>query len=139
MLARYNTVVAAALAETGTETLLLVTVQYGPDDTAAGTEPVFVGLHPGAAAWMRAVDPEDPEVAYDLHVSRERFTPGDLDDLLRYVAEDRTSDVVITDPALRWLIHPYDGGVDVIAPSVEDRERFATRFAAWLSDRPDGL
>lgn len=139
VIARYNAVIEAVTGESRTDTINVVTPQYGPRDTAAGTEPVFVGLHPGAVRWMHAVDPDDPEVSYELHVSRQRFTPGDLDDLLRYVAEDRTSEVVITDAALSWLIHPYDGGVDVIAPSVCDRDRFAARFGSWLSARPDGL
>lgn len=83
---RYNTVLAAALGENDCAAIYLVTVQYGAGDLAAGTEPIHVGLHLGAAPWMHAVDPDDPEVAYDLHVSREQFTPGVLDELLRYAA-----------------------------------------------------
>ena len=49
------------------------------------------------------------------------------------------SGVIVTDVALRWLFHPYDGGMDVIAPSVRERDRLAARFHTWLSDRPDGL
>lgn len=139
VLRRYNTVLAAVLEENDCAAIYLVTVEYGERDGAAGTEPIHVGLHPGAAPWLHAVDPDDPEVAYDLHVSREQFTPGSLDELLRYVAEDRTSGVVVTDVALRWLFHPYDGGMDVIAPSVRERDRLAARFGTWLSDRPDGL
>ena len=136
---RYNTVLAAALGENDCAAIYLVTVQYGAGDLAAGTEPIHVGLHLGAAPWMHAVDPDDPEVAYDLHVSREQFTPGVLDELLRYVADDRTSEVLVTGVSLRWLFHPYDGGMDVIAPSVQERDRLAARFGTWLSDRPDGL
>ena len=136
---RYNAVLTEVLGECGSAAIYLVTVEYGSGDLAAGTEPIRVGLHPGAAPWTHAVDPENPEVAYDLHVSRHDFTPGDLDDLLRYVADDRTSEVVVTDTSLRWLFHPYDGGMDVIAPSAAERERLAARFSTWLSDRPDGL
>ena len=139
VLRRYNTVLAAVLDESGSTAIYLVTVAYGADDLAAGTEPIHIGLHPGAEPWMRAVDPDDPEVACDLHVSRRQFTPGDLDDLLRYVADDRTSDMIVTDTSLRWLVHPYDGGMDVIAPSGAERDLLAARFGAWLSDRPDGL
>lgn len=139
VLTRYNAVLAAGIAECLCAAVYLVTVEYGPDDGAAGTEPIHVGLHHGAVPWMHAVDPDDPEVAYDLHVSQEQFTPGTLDELLRYVAEDQTSEVVIADTSLRWLFHPYDGGMDVIAPSVQQRDRLAARFAAWRSDRPDGL
>lgn len=139
VLMRYNTVLAEILGECGCTAIYLVTVDYGSDDLAAGTEPIHVGLHHGAVPWTHAVDPGNPEVAYSLHVSRQDFTPGDLDDLLRYVADDRTSEVVVTDRYLRWLFHPYDGGMDVIAPSAAERDRLAARFRTWLSDRPDGL
>jgi hypothetical protein len=139
VLMRHNAVLVAVLSESRSAEIYLVTVEYGAGDMAAGTEPIHAGLHPGAVPWMQAVDPDDPEVAYGLHVSRQQFTPGDLDDLLRYIADDRASEVVIADQALRWLLHPYDGGMDVIAPSVEERDRLAARFGRWLSDRPDGL
>jgi len=139
LLTRYNTVLGAVLDECGCGAIYLVTVEYGAGDLASGTEPIHVGLHPGAAPWMHAVDPDDPEVSYDLKVSRGQFAPGSLDDLLRYVADDRTSEVVITDTSLRWLFHPYDGGMDVIAPSLAERDRLAARFRTLLSDRPDGL
>lgn len=138
-LGRYNAVLAAMLDESGSDAIHLVTVEYGAGDLAAGTEPVFVGLHPAAVAWMKAAAPDDPTEAYSLHVSRQRFRPGDLDDLLRYVADDRTSGVIITDAQLGRLFHPYDGGMDVIAPSVAERDRLAARFGEWRSQRPDGL
>jgi len=139
VLHRYNAVLAELAAETSTAAIYVVTVEYGPTDGAARTEPIHVGLHPGAVAWMSAADPADPDLAYRLHVSRANFMPGGLDDLLRYVADDRTSDLVVADEALRWLFHPYDGGMDVIAASPGRRDRLAERFGSWLSDRPDGL
>jgi hypothetical protein len=139
VLRRYNAVLAAVLGESGCAAIYLITLEYGAGDLAAGSEPIHVGLHPEAVPWMHAVDPDDPEVAYDLYVSRRHFTPGDLDDLLRYVADDRAPEVVVTDTSLTWLFHPYDGGMDVIAPSVADRDRLAARFGTWMSDRPDGL
>ena len=47
--------------------------------------------------------------------------------------------MLVADVALRWLFHPYDGGMDVIAPSVQQRDHLAARFRTWSSDRPDGL
>ena len=56
--------------------------------------------------------------------------------LLDWVAADRTWDVILAPAGLDWLVHPYDGGVDVISPQ---REQLRARFAAWLSPRDDGL
>lgn len=139
VLHRYNTVLSALLAESGSAAIYLITVEYGSGDLAAGTEPIHVGLHPGAVAWIPVVDPTDPELVYQLHASRGDFTPGAFDDLLRYVAEDRTTDVVLADGSLRRLFAPYDGGMDVIAASSSGRDRLAGLFGSWLSERADGL
>ena len=88
---------------------------------------------------MHAVNPDDPEIAYDLHISRQQFQPGILDDLLRRVADWQATGVLVTDTALRWLFHPYDGGADLIASSAIERDQLKTRFKEWLSPRPDGL
>ena len=139
VLHRYNSVLADLVTESDSTAIYLMTVDYGAGDLAAGTEPVHVGLHPDAQPWTEAADPSEPELPYGINVSRMTFRPGDLDGLLRYVAEDRACDVAVADASLRWLFHPYDGGMDVIAPSVRERDRLAARFGSWLSDRPDGL
>ena len=135
LLQRYN----AILGELAPTEIYLITVEYPAHDLAAGTEPTHVGLHPDAVNWMRAVDPDDPGASYDLRVSRQHFTAGGLDPLLRYIADDQAREVVITDTSLSWLYHPYDGGMDVILPSATQRDHFKARFTNWLSTRPDGL
>jgi hypothetical protein len=45
----------------------------------------------------------------------------------------------VADPALDWLYHPYDGGMDVIAPSTTERDALRDRHRGWLSARLDGL
>jgi hypothetical protein len=135
ILHRHNTI----LRELGATEIYLMTVEYDVDDLAARTEPVHAGLHPNASRWMRAADPDDPDMAYDVHVSQLRHEAGVLDDLLRYVADDRAGHVIVTDTALRWLYHPYDGGADVILPSSTERDQLKAQHSEWLSDRHDGL
>lgn len=139
VLQRYNAVLCDLVAESDSAAIYLITVEYGDGDLAAGGEPIHVGLHPGAVAWMRAADPAEPEMSYAVHVSHVDFTPGDLDGLFHYVAEDRTTDVVVAAESLNWLFAPYDGGMDVIAPSTGERDRLAVLFGSWRSKRPDGL
>jgi hypothetical protein len=124
VLDRYNAVLGALDASL----VYLITVAYGAGDVAGGTEPIHVGLHPGAVRWMN-----------NVYVSLQGFTSGDLDPLLHYVANDRARDVVIADADLQWLYHPYDGGMDVILPSIVQRDLLGARFSQWLSARPDGL
>lgn len=63
-------------------------------------------------------------------------TTEDLVPLLRQVARDEAHDVIIGSADLRWMLHPYDGGMDVVGdfPST-----LAQRFREWLSPRDDGL
>lgn len=58
-------------------------------------------------------------------------TAEDLVPLLRAVADDRAHDVIVAPADVRWLFHPYDGGMDVIGGEVD--------FPEWRSPRSDGL
>lgn len=134
ILHRHNTI----LSELDASEIYLITVEWGTNDLAAGTEPIHTGLHPNSARWMRVVDPDDPEVAFVLHASRQRFEAGNLDALLRDVADDQAA-VIVADIEMRWLYHPYDGGADVILSSALDRDLMKIRHSDWLSARSDGM
>jgi hypothetical protein len=45
--------------------------------------------------------------------------------------------VVATD--CRWVLHPYDGGMDVILESPGARDALRARFRDWLSKHSEGL
>lgn len=136
VLYRHNTV----LTELGAAAVYLITMRWPATDLAAGSEPAAVGLHPQATAWMRVPDPDDPQVSYDLLVSRTDYSPGSLDELLRYVADDLASGITIAEADLRWLYHPYDGGADVILPATADRDDLTYRHRDWLpQQQPSGL
>jgi hypothetical protein len=52
---------------------------------------------------------------------------------------DVIANVMITDVTLRWLYHPYDGGMDVILPTTAERNSLRRRHSEWLSTHPTGL
>ena len=62
-----------------------------------------------------------------------------VDHLLREIADDREFGVILIPASGDWLYHPYTGGADVIAASVEHRDELAGRFADWLSSHPEGV
>ncbi len=64
------------------------------------------------------------------------YPSSEFDHFLRAAADRRLAG---GPPDLRWLYHPYDGGADVIAPSSVERDKLKSKFAAWLSDHPQGL
>ncbi len=121
ILARHNSVLAELV--TGRE-VLVVTAGYS--DAGRPREPCrsaeTVAVHPGAAYWTSVCIDDEPgdERWMHLYVSRLSWSHGCLDPLLRQVADDVVANVLIADVALRWLYHPYDGGMDVIPPSPDE-------------------
>jgi hypothetical protein len=47
--------------------------------------------------------------------------------------------IIITTADINWLYHPYDGGADVIAATVVQRDRLRREHREWLSAQPAGL
>ncbi|UKL03755.1 DUF3885 domain-containing protein [Streptomyces sp. NBU3104] len=59
--------------------------------------------------------------------------------MLRAIADDELSGVLITDTGMRRVLHPYDGGADVLLTTPAERDRMRDRHADWLSGHPSGL
>jgi hypothetical protein len=99
-------------------------------------------LDSGAIYWQSfPEEPDDPEVRSYRHlfISIKEWRTGVVDEILRSVASDESGGVIIAAEDFSWLYAPYDGGVDVILPSTEDRDAFKNRHAGWLSSNPEGL
>ena len=75
-------------------------------------------LDPGASPW-RTVPMRDPgEEATDpnfwhIFASVWGWRVGLFDPIIRLVADDALANVMIVDRDCRWLLHPYDAGMDV--------------------------
>ncbi|WP_339156146.1 DUF3885 domain-containing protein [Actinomadura luteofluorescens] len=127
------------LAELGADEGLYVIAGYFAD--APVQAPAAPRTHAGAVPWL-TIDPgEHPEVEIPLtlRVSTAPLRRATLDPLLRCVADDELGHVIISPLDLRWLYHPYDGGADVIAPSVRERDGLKNRHADWLPTPPSRL
>lgn len=68
-----------------------------------------------------------------------RWSPRAWDCLLRDIADDRLPSVVLVSPVTGEAYTPYDGGADLFLSTSERVATLATRWASWLSTRPDGL
>jgi hypothetical protein len=105
--------------------------------------------------WGKAADLASPMPDWRVHSDRQE----DIDELLanaRFVAkqivwsdrvfdreilavaDDKESHVVLSH-ATAGIYSPYDGGADLFPALPDDVAPLKRRFAAWLSDRPDGL
>lgn len=95
-------------------------------------------LLPDAWAWTKCRDfdaePDDPW-EYVWVASRDL---DELDPLLRAVADERAC-LTIAPADLSWLYIPYDGGGDVYARTMDQRDELKERYSDWLSAHPEGL
>jgi hypothetical protein len=133
ILRRHNTVLSELA---GGSKVFVVTAGYSEDRSAR-----TVAVHPGATYWTSVCIDDDPEYGSHMHlyVSQMRWSSGRVDPLLRLVADDVIGNVLVADARLRWLYHPYDGGMDVITSSAAERETLKERHRDWLSAHPAGL
>jgi hypothetical protein len=140
ILARHNTVLTELV--TGSA-LLVVTAGYSdrPEPEEPCRSPETVAVHPDGTYWTTVCMNDDPgfESWMHLYVSQTAWSVGCLDPLLRHVADDVIANVLVADLRLRWLYHPYDGGMDVLLPSTAERDALRDRHRDWLSAHPTGL
>lgn len=123
--------------------VLVVTTAWSDSREPAEREPRLARLFPDAVHWMSVLleNPDDTgwESWWHLYVAMSPWQGRELDPLLRLVADEETTGVIIAAPDLAWLYHPYDGGADVIARYKGERDRLARRHSDWLPTNPYGL
>jgi hypothetical protein len=74
----------------------------------------------------------DDDVAVEVFVDHVRLPSGELDQLLRDIAEERRDVVAIAPTTFDWAVAPYTGGVDVVARSASEMQELRDRFIEWL-------
>ncbi len=104
----------------------------------AARHPDLAELMP-ASPWT-SVPAERATTVYATQVSSRAAGAQEALDalLLDWVADDRTAEVIVAPRTFEWLVHPYDGGIDVIAGDEQQRDELRLRFAQWLSELPSG-
>lgn len=142
VLERHNRILGE-LAGPG-ENVVLLSTGYSESPTPVRTEPEWQVLDPDAVPWrsvaMHDLSDDFAEPSYwHVFASERQWRPGMFDPLVRLVANDVLANVMIVAPDCNWLLHPYDGGMDVIAESSTARDRLRASHAEWLSPREDGL
>jgi hypothetical protein len=138
ILARHNTVLAELV--TGPEILLVTTDYSSLQEPKPIRSPQMSAAQPGGAHWVSICTDDElgSESWLHLYVSRMQWSVACLDPVLRQVADDEMANVVVMSTDLRWLYHPYDGGVDVLLPSTRERDALKARHCEWLSTHPGG-
>jgi len=142
VLARHNSILGE-LAQPDSR-VVLVTTGYSRSPMPLGREDEVAVFDQDAVAW-RTVEMERVEegfgesIYWHFFASMWEWRRGIFDRLVRLIADDFVANVLVVATDCRWVLHPYDGGMDVIAESSEARRLLRDRYAAWLSARSDGM
>jgi len=142
LLHRHNTILSELL---GTErSVVLLTTGYSKTPQPIRMYPELDAIDPNATPWrtvaLHALERDFSNPNYWHVFASEWEWRAELFNLLiRLVADDAVANVMIVHPGCRWLLHPYDGGMDVIAESPTVREQLRAAHTDWLSSRADGL
>jgi hypothetical protein len=144
MLRRHYAVLTdlSAHADPSADELLVLSTAWSGSEEPVGRDPGLAALLPEAVYWTTVQgEPDSDGFRYWTHVyaSSASWRSGELGPLMRYVADDRTRDVILAGPDLSWLYHPYHGGADIIVASAAERDILRQRYPQWLSAHPTGL
>lgn len=137
--ARRHLAVLDDLAGGVTSELLVVAHSWSEDDQPHSPDAEVASLI-STQYWGRVpADPRDPQSWFThFHLGSLKLADPNLALLLLLVADEEAS-VVIFNASLSWLYAPYDGGADVIARDLAQRDQLRERYQDWLSRRPSGL
>lgn len=142
VLRRHNHILGQLVGSEGR--VVLLTTAYSRSSEPSGVQPELRSLVRDAVVW-RTIPLHELEGEFDepnyWHVSAcvREWQPGLFDPIIRLVADDVLSNVMIVEPDCRWVLQPYDGGMDVITDSPAARDRLKSANSEWLSPYTSGL
>lgn len=143
LLERHNAILSELVRQS--LRVVLVTTGYSESPEPGRRDAAVEELNPSARLWrtipMHTAAPNyfDAPTYWHLFAGEWEWRPGSFDPLIRLVAADTVADVLIVEPECRWVLHPYDGGMDVIAETPAQRARLGSAYKDWLSIHPSGL
>jgi len=142
ILDRHNTIFADIFAANAG--LTLVSTYYSDATTLTKNNAKLSERDPHSTLW-KSIAYEDlgddgfNEVNWHLYRSSWTWRKGVFDEILRLVVDEETDNLMIVDTKTSCLLHPYDGGLDIIASSKGERDRLRGLHTDWLSTHKSGL
>lgn len=143
LLERHNTILGELVGQS--PRVVLVTTGYSETPESVRTYAELEQLDPDSKPWrtipMHSAAPDDFDAPayWHLFASEWEWCPRLFDPLIRLVATDAVANVMIVERECRWTLHPYDGGMDVIAETPAQRASLRSAHKDWLSKHPSGL
>jgi hypothetical protein len=125
--------------------IVLLTTGYSETAEPVRNQPEWNSLDPAAEPWRSIPMHELENDTYDepnywhVFASERDWQPDSLNPIIELVADEHVANVMIVSSDCQWLLHPYDGGMDLILESPTIRDHFKSLHQNWLSPRPDGM
>jgi len=121
--------------------LFVVLTEYSNRSEPEHLEYKLLEIFPETEYWcsIQTNEEDDDPIYWHFHATKTGVEDSALNKLLRLVADDEISNVMLFCNESESLFHPYDGGSDCILSSVEHRNRLEGKFSNWLSAHPEGL
>lgn len=125
------------------QSVVLLSTGYSDSPEPSREQAEWQALDAAAVLWRTVAMHEGDDFAdpsyWHVFASARDWWPGAFDPIVRLVAAGTVANVMVVAPDCRWLLHPYDGGMDAIVESSAARDLLKTKYAEWLSARVDGL
>ncbi|OUS24530.1 hypothetical protein A9Q99_24345 [Gammaproteobacteria bacterium 45_16_T64] len=118
--------------------LLVILPEYKESKIPGKLESELEKVFPVYEYWRTLDQFEECGVYWHLHVARVSSGSGKLNKLFRLVANDEVANILIVVLAGNSVYHPYDGGADIILPSIKIRDELKLKIVQWLSKHPEG-
>lgn len=125
-------------ATTNGQVYVVLTEGSWEPKTKGLSEPLLQ-LFPNAEYWRSKLYEPEHNLYWHLYAEQVNLTSIELETVLNLVADDEIRNVMLIAPETETLIHPYDGGIDIIASNQSHVNLLKNRFPDWLSQHPDGL
>lgn len=130
VLQRHEAVLNALAAPS--KPLVLLTTEFSCVSTPSHPPAQFVH-----AGFWRSVSVEG--AWWHVYAEELNWKPGLFDPLIRRASDNEIGNLMICDASCEWILHPYDGGMDVILSSGRFRDQLKAEFRDWLSRHESGL
>jgi len=84
-------------------------------------------------------DEDDLDCVNHLYVRSMPWATGALDWAIAAAANDELYGFMVIGVDSRAIYHPYDGGLDLILSTTDERDALKDQYASYLSSHPAGL
>lgn len=136
---RYEAVLSDLMMHNVDTFYYVVLTEWNNKDTAPDISPEQFGLKVESYFFWKSIDTDEVETIPQNKMYAHKFVAKvsmgieNIHKLLTLVTEDDVAGIIIAPSNLEWLMHPYDGGADIIVSQTQEKQRLEQNFKNWLS------